>query len=42
MPLFEKFSPAEYRVRISARRNYAGNLYEEEVWMAPEIRMDLR
>ena len=42
VPLFERFSPAEYRVRISARRDYTGNLYEEDVWMAPEIRIDLR
>ena len=42
VPLFERFSPAEYRVRISARRDYAGNLYEEDVWMAPEIKIDLR
>jgi hypothetical protein len=42
VPLFEQFSSAEYRVRISARRDYAGNRYEEDVWMAPEINMVLR
>lgn len=40
--LLETFSSGQYRVRISAKREFDGGFYDEQVWMAPEINMDLR